>query len=56
MRDTMEVQRGSRRLATVKKALVALRDRYSVDVRDGDDLDAKGNIVDHEYTIEGATV
>ena len=53
VRDTMEVERGGRRLATVKKALVSpLRDRYSIDVADGDDLDAKGNIVDHEYTIE----
>jgi uncharacterized protein YxjI len=29
-----------------------LRERFSVDVRGGDDLDVHGNIVDHEYTIE----
>lgn len=29
-----------------------LRERYSVDVRDGGDLEAQGNIVDHEYSIE----
>ena len=53
VRDTMEVERGADTIATVKKALVSpLRDRLSIDVRDGDDLEAKGNIVDHEYTIE----
>ena len=40
-------------VATVKKALVTpLRDRYSIDVEDGEDMEAKGNIVDHEYKIE----
>ena len=39
--------------ATVKKALVSpLRDRYSIEVEDGEDLEAKGNIVDHEFKIE----
>jgi uncharacterized protein YxjI len=37
----------------VKKALITpLRDRFSVDVHVGDDMEAKGNIVDHEYKIE----
>jgi uncharacterized protein YxjI len=53
LRDTMEIERNDHTLATVKKALIQpLRQRYSVDVRDGDDLDVHGNIVDHEYTIE----
>jgi uncharacterized protein YxjI len=53
VRDTMDVERGGDTVATIKKAMVSpLRDRFSIDVRDGDDLDAKGNIVDHEYTIE----
>jgi uncharacterized protein YxjI len=53
VRDTMEIERGGRKIATVKKALVTpLRDRFSIDVEDGDDLEAKGNIVDHEYKIE----
>jgi uncharacterized protein YxjI len=51
--DTMEIERGHHRLATVKKALIApLRQRYSVDVRDGEDLEVHGNILDHEYRIE----
>ena len=53
VRDTMEIERGDETVATVKKALVSpLRDRFSIDVKDGDDLEAKGNIVDHEYKIE----
>ncbi len=53
VRDTMEIERDDHTLATVKKALIApLRQRYSVDVRDGDDLEVHGNIVDHEYRIE----
>jgi uncharacterized protein YxjI len=53
VRDTMEIERGGRKVATVKKALVTpLRDRFSIDVEDGEDMEAKGNIVDHEYKIE----
>ena len=53
VRDTMEVEQGGKTVATIKKALVSpLRDRYSIDVEGGDDLEAKGNIVDHEYKIE----
>ncbi len=53
VRDTMEIERGGRTVATVKKALVSpLRDRFSIAVADGDDLEAKGNIVDHEFKIE----
>jgi uncharacterized protein YxjI len=53
VRDTREIERGGRKVATVKKALVTpLRDRFSIDVEDGDDMEAKGNIVDHEYKIE----
>ena len=44
---------GGRTVATVKKALITpVRDRWTVTVADGPDLDVKGNIVDHEYTIE----
>lgn len=53
VRETMEIERHRDTLATVKKARIApLRERYSVDVRHGDDLEVQGNIVDHEYTIE----
>ena len=53
VRDTMEIEQNGKTIATIKKALVSpLRDRYSIDVEGGDDLEAKGNIVDHEYKIE----
>ena len=50
----MEIEdRDGRTVAAVKKALVSpLRDRWTVEVADGPDLDVKGNLVDHEYTIE----
>src|SRR4029077_4282126 len=54
VRDTMEIEDpGGHTVATVKKALITpLRDRWTVRVADGPDLDVKGNIVDHEYTVE----
>jgi len=53
VRDRMEIERGGTTVATVKKALVSpLRDRFSIDVEGGEDMEAKGNIVDHEYEIE----
>ena len=52
VRDKMEIERGDDSLATVKKALVGLRDRFSIDLENGGELKAKGNIVDHEYEIE----
>jgi uncharacterized protein YxjI len=53
VRDTMDIERDGSAVATVKKAMITpLRERFSIDVRGGDDLDAKGNIVDHEYEIE----
>jgi uncharacterized protein YxjI len=58
VRDKMEIERGGRSIATVRKALVGIRDRFSIDVEGGDDLAAKGNLVDHEYEItrDGDTV
>jgi uncharacterized protein YxjI len=53
VRDKMEIERDGKTVATIKKALVSpLRDRYSIDVEGGPDLEAKGNIVDHEYKFE----
>jgi uncharacterized protein YxjI len=53
IRDTMEIERDGRTVATVKKALITpLRDRFSIEVEGGEDMEAKGNIVDHEYKIE----
>ena len=50
IRDTMEVERGGHTAATIKKALITpLRERFSIELEDGGELSAKGNIVDHEY-------
>ena len=53
IRDTMEIEHDGRTVATVRKALVSpLRDRFTIDLADGGELTAKGNVVDHEYEIE----
>ena len=53
VRDTMEIERDGETVATIKKALITpLRDRFSIHLEDGGELNAKGNIVDHEFAIE----
>ena len=53
VRDTMEVERDGQTVATIKKAMITpLRDRFSIRVDDGEDMEAKGNVVNHEYEIE----
>ena len=53
IKDAMEVEDADgHRMAMVKKALISpFRERWSVEVEDGPDLDIKGNILDHEYTF-----
>ena len=50
VRDKMHIE-GRRRSATVKKALVGVRDRFHIEVDGGPELRAHGNIVDHEYEL-----
>lgn len=54
VRDTMEIEGpNGESLATVKKALITpVRERWTVRVGAGPDLDIQGNILDHEYEIE----
>lgn len=55
VRETMEIEGpdGST-IAVVKKAMITpLRERWTVKIGDGPDLDVQGNLLDHEYTIEG---
>jgi uncharacterized protein YxjI len=54
VRDTMDIEGpDGGKLASVKKAMITpIRERWHVDVTDGPDLEIKGNILDHEYTIE----
>jgi uncharacterized protein YxjI len=53
VRDKMVLEHDGRTVATIKKALVSpLRDRFAIELADGGEMKAKGNIVDHEYEIE----
>jgi uncharacterized protein YxjI len=53
IRDTMQIERGGETVASIKKALITpFRERFSISVENGEDMEAKGNIVDHEYKIE----
>ena len=53
VKDTMEIEDATgHNAAMVKKALInPLRDRWTVKVANGPDLDVQGNLLDHEYTI-----
>jgi uncharacterized protein YxjI len=53
VKDSMEVEGPSgENVATVKKAMITpVRDRFTVKIKNGPDLEVKGNILDHEYTI-----
>jgi uncharacterized protein YxjI len=52
IRDKVAIERGGDTVATVRKALVGIRDRFAIDVERGDDMKAHGNVLDHEYEIE----
>ena len=53
IKDTMKVEGpGGETLAVVKKAIITpVRDRWTVKVKGGPDLEVQGNILDHEYRI-----
>jgi uncharacterized protein YxjI len=53
IRDTMRLERDGETVATIHKALISpLRHRFKIELANGDELSAKGNILDHEYTFE----
>jgi uncharacterized protein YxjI len=54
IKDSMAIEDGDgKKIAEVKKALITpLRDRWTVKIRSGPDLDVQGNILDHEYEIK----
>jgi uncharacterized protein YxjI len=53
VKDSLEIEGpGGERLAMVKKAIITpVRDRWTVKIKNGPDLDVQGNILDHEYKI-----
>lgn len=52
IRDKIAIERGGDTAATVHKALIGIRDRFAIDIVDGADMNAHGNVLDHEYEIE----
>jgi uncharacterized protein YxjI len=54
VRETMEIERGGGLAATVHKALISpLHHRSVIDLADGGQLEAVGNILDKEFEITG---
>ena len=53
VKDSMEVEDANgNQIAMDKKAIISpVRDRFTVKIKNGPDLEVKGNILDHEYTI-----
>ena len=53
VKDSMEVEDADgKQVAMVKKAIISpVRDRWTVKIKGGPDLEVKGNILDHEYSI-----
>jgi uncharacterized protein YxjI len=54
IKDTMAIDDADgNNIAEVKKALITpIRDRWTVKIRNGPDMDVQGNILDHEYEIK----
>ena len=53
VKDSIEVEGPvGEQMAVIKKAIVSpVRDRHTVKMKNGKDLEVKGSILDHEYTI-----
>ncbi|MFB9236946.1 LURP-one-related/scramblase family protein [Plantactinospora siamensis] len=59
LRRTYAISIGGEKAADMRKKLITpFRDRYTVDVPGPDDLELRGDLLDHEYTVErgGRTV
>lgn len=53
LRPTYEIRIGGEEAAEVKKNLFTpFRDKFTIDVPGRDDLEMKGDLLDHEYVIE----
>ena len=54
VREVMTIETEAGTVATVKKALISpLRERYNVEFEAGGEWKVQGNIVDHQYEIDG---
>jgi uncharacterized protein YxjI len=59
LRESMNILRAGETIATIRKAwFTPFRDKFAIDVKDGQDVVAQGDILDHEYEIRrgGATI
>jgi uncharacterized protein YxjI len=56
IKDSMEIEDAhGKRVAMVKKALITpVRERWTVKIKEGPDMEVQGNILDHEYRIGNA--
>src|SRR3954463_14027798 len=53
LRPTYEIRIGGEKAAEVRKKLFTLfHDKFTIDVPGPDDLEMKGNLLDHEYVIQ----
>jgi uncharacterized protein YxjI len=53
LRPTYEVRIGGEKAAEVRKKLFTpFREKFTIDVPGPDDLEMKGDLIDHEYTID----
>jgi uncharacterized protein YxjI len=53
LRPTYEIQIGGEKAAEVRKKLFTpFREKFTIDVPGDDDLEMRGDLLDHEYTIE----
>ncbi len=53
VKDSMKVEDAhGKEIAMIKKAIISpVRDRFTVKIKNGPDLEVQGNILDHEYSI-----
>ena len=53
VKDSMEIEDANgNQIGMVKKAMITpVRERWTVKIKNGPDLDVQGNILDHEYSI-----
>jgi len=55
LRDSMNILRAGETIATISKAwFTPVRDKFTIDVKGGQDLVAQGDILDHEYQVRRA--
>jgi uncharacterized protein YxjI len=51
LQPTMKILRGGKLSATVKKAMALFKQKFSIKVEAGGELEAQGNVLKHEYQI-----